>query len=88
MATAEAFLLRRPTRVLGRTCRHRSRRRRPGRISGNALGPVLLVVLDGQVEVVPRTTGTAQVLAVSRVLFSPTRPGEMLAEAARRRIPR
>ena len=57
-------------------------------ISGNALGPVLLVVLDGQVEVVPRTTGTAQVLAVSRVLFSPTRPGEMLAEAARRRIPR
>ena len=57
-------------------------------ISGNALGPVLLVTLDGQVEVVPRTTGTAQVMAVSRVLFSPTRPGEMLAEAARRRIPR
>ena len=57
-------------------------------ISGNALGPVLLVELSGQVEVVPRTTGTAQVLAVSRVLFSPTRPGEMLAEAARRRIPR
>ncbi len=57
-------------------------------ISGNALGPVLLVVLSGQVEVVPRTTGTAQVLSVSQVLFSPTRPGEMLAEAARRRIPR
>ncbi len=57
-------------------------------ISGNALGPVLLAALNGQVEVVPRTTGTAQVLSVSRVLFSPTRPGEMLAEAARRRIPR
>ena len=57
-------------------------------ISGNALGPVLLAELSGQVEVVPRTTGTAQVLTVSRVLFSPTRPGEMLAEAARRRIPR
>ncbi len=57
-------------------------------ISGNALGPVLLVAVNGQVEVVPRTTGTAQVLSVSRVLFSPTRPGEMLAEAARRRIPR
>lgn len=55
-------------------------------ISGNALGPVLLAVLNGQVEVVPRTAGTAQVLTVSRVLFSPTRPGEMLAEAARRRI--
>lgn len=55
-------------------------------ISGNALGPVLLAVLNGQVEVVPRTTGTAPVLTVSRVLFSPTRPGEMLAEAARRRI--
>ncbi len=57
-------------------------------ISGNALGPVLLVALNGQVEVVPRTTGTAQVLSVSQVLFSPTRPGELLAEAARRRIPR
>ena len=57
-------------------------------ISGNALGPVLLAELSGQVEVVPRTPGTAQVLTVSRVLFSPTRPGEMLAEAARRRIPR
>ena len=57
-------------------------------ISGNALGPVLLVTLDGQVEVLPRTTGTAQVMAVSRVLFSPTRPGEMLSEAVRRRIPR
>ena len=57
-------------------------------ISGNALGPVLLAELRENVEVVPRTTGTAQVLAVSRVLFSPTRPGEMLAEAARRRIPR
>ncbi|WP_420621481.1 hypothetical protein [Candidatus Poriferisodalis sp.] len=57
-------------------------------VSGNALGPVLLVTLDGQVEVVPRTTGTAQVMAVSRVLFSPTRPGEVLSEAARRRIPR
>ncbi|WP_419945450.1 hypothetical protein [Candidatus Poriferisodalis sp.] len=57
-------------------------------ISGNALGPVLLVELSEHIEVVPRTTGTAQVLAVSRVLFSPTRPGEMLAEAARRRIPR
>ncbi|MCY3891833.1 MAG: hypothetical protein OXF65_00895 [Acidimicrobiaceae bacterium] len=57
-------------------------------ISGNALGPVLLVALNGQVEVVPRTTGTAQVLSVSQVLFSPTRPGELLAEAAWRRIPR
>lgn len=57
-------------------------------ISGNALGVVLLAALNGQVEVVPRATGTAQVLSVSRVLFSPTRPGEMLAEAARRRIPR
>ncbi len=55
-------------------------------ISGGALGPVLLVVLDGQVEVVPRTTGVAQVRVVSRVLFSPTRPGAVLAEAARRRI--
>lgn len=57
-------------------------------ISGHALGPVLLAELSGQVEVVPRTTGTAQVLSVSRVLFSPTRPGEVLAEAARRRMPR
>ena len=56
-------------------------------ISGSALGPVLLVALNGQVEVVPRTAGTAQVLSVSQVLFSPTRPGELLAEAARRRIP-
>jgi len=52
------------------------------------VSPVLLVALNGQVEVVPRTTGTAQVLSVSQVLFSPTRPGELLAEAARRRIPR
>lgn len=57
-------------------------------ISGNALGPVLLAELNVSIEVVPRATGTAQVHAVSRVLFSPTRPGEMLAEAARRRIPR
>ena len=57
-------------------------------ISGNALGPVLLAELSVDIEVVPRTSGTAQVHAVSRVLFSPTRPGEMLAEAAQRRIPR
>lgn len=57
-------------------------------LSGNALGPVLLVELSGQVEVVPRTSGIAEVMLVSRVLFSPTRPGEMLAEAARRRLGR
>ncbi len=57
-------------------------------LSGNAFGVVLLAELSAEVELVPRTTGTTRVRRVSRVLFSPTRPGEVLAEAARRRIPR
>ena len=57
-------------------------------LSGNALGPVLVVELNGDIEVVPRNRGVAEVVLVSRVLFCPTRPGQMLAEAARRRIVR
>ncbi len=56
-------------------------------LTGGARGPVLLAVVGGPVELVPRASGTAQARTVSRVLFSPTRPGEVLAEAARRRIP-
>lgn len=90
MATREPFLLRRADVVVLGPAPADINLEAPDLvdISGNALGPVLLAELSVDVEVVPRSTGTAQVLAVSRVLFSPTRPGEMLAEAAQRRIPR
>jgi hypothetical protein len=57
-------------------------------VSQNALGVVLEVRLDGEVELVPRSRGVSQVRSVERILFSPTRPGALLQEARRRRIPR
>lgn len=57
-------------------------------VSQNALGVVVEVRLDGEIELVPRAQGVSQVRVADRILFSPTRPGAMLQEARRRRIPR
>ncbi|MDG2114914.1 MAG: hypothetical protein P8N02_20175 [Actinomycetota bacterium] len=57
-------------------------------VSQNALGLVLEVRLDGDIEVVPRSRGVSQVRIADRILFSPARPGAALAEARNRRIPR
>lgn len=57
-------------------------------VSQNSLGLVLEVQLDGDIEVVPRSRGVSQVRVAQRILFSPARPGAVLAEARRRRIPR
>ena len=57
-------------------------------VSLDALGVVLEVRLDGEIEIVPRAKGVSQVVVANRVLFTPTRPGAVLAEARKRRIPR
>ena len=57
-------------------------------VSANSLGIVLEARLDGHVEIVPRERGVSQVREAERVLFGPTRPGAVLAEARERRIPR
>ncbi|MGK2948352.1 MAG: hypothetical protein ACSLFP_07245, partial [Acidimicrobiales bacterium] len=56
-------------------------------LTARALGLALEVELAEPTEVAPRRRdGQVQVTAVDRLLFTPTRPGELLAEAARRRI--
>lgn len=57
-------------------------------LSGNALGVVLDIQLDGDIEVVPVARGVAEVKVVQRVLVTPARPGAVLREARARRIPR
>jgi hypothetical protein len=53
-----------------------------------SLGLALELRLREPLEVAPRRPDRAvQVEAVDRLLFAPTRPGELLAEAGRRRIP-
>ena len=55
-------------------------------LSQLALGPVLHVVLRGDVEVVPRSRGISEVRQVAQILFSPTRPGAVLEEAHQRKL--
>tara|TARA_Y100001970_G_scaffold190039_1_gene231084 strand:- start:17190 stop:18068 length:879 start_codon:yes stop_codon:yes gene_type:complete len=55
-------------------------------VSQLALGPVLHVVLRGDVEVVPRSRGVSEVRQVAQILFSPTRPGVVLGEAHQRKL--
>jgi len=55
-------------------------------VSQLALGPVLHVVLRGDVEVVPRSRGISEVRQVAQILFSPTRPGAVLEEAHQRKL--
>lgn len=57
-------------------------------VSQHATGVVLQVDLNGDIEIVPRSRGVSEVRVVERVLFTPTRPGAVLAEARSRRIPR
>lgn len=56
-------------------------------LTARALGLALEAELAEPTEVAPRRRdGQVQVTTVDRLLFTPTRPGELLAEAARRRI--
>ena len=55
-------------------------------VSQFALGPVLHVVLRGDVEIVPRSRGVSEVKQVAQILFSPTRPGAVLQEAHQRKL--
>ncbi len=57
-------------------------------LSSNALGVVLDVQLDGDIEVVPVSRRVAEVKVVQRVLVTPSRPGAVLREARARRIPK
>lgn len=57
-------------------------------LTQRALGLALELELTGAATVAPRRGGRAQpVESVDRILFTPTRPGALLARAAERRIP-
>lgn len=57
-------------------------------LTQRALGLALELELVEATEIAPRRTdGRVEVEPVQRLLFTPTRPGALLAEAARRRIP-
>ena len=57
-------------------------------LTGRSLGLALELALREPLEVAPRRADKAvQVEPVERLLFTPTRPGAVLAEATRRRLP-
>jgi hypothetical protein len=59
-------------------------------LTQRSLGLALQLEAREPAEIAPRSPGRRaelEVVPVSRLLFTPTRPGAVLAEAARRRIP-
>lgn len=59
-------------------------------LTQRSLGLALQLEASAPAEVAPRNPrrrGELEIVTVSRLLFTPTRPGAVLAEAARRRIP-
>jgi hypothetical protein len=57
-------------------------------LTARSLGLALELVLSSPLEVAPRRSDrTVKLVAVPSVIFTPTRPGALLAEATRRRLP-
>ena len=57
-------------------------------LTGRSLGLALELTLTEPLDVSPRRPDkTVQMVSVERLIFTPTRPGALLAEAARRRLP-